>query len=76
MVSQAWGVIVISYLLDGFPNPRKPAVYQDHTGINKRLTHQLKIYKLKYPPPSEREKSTALVIVLYIISVSASSFDP
>ena len=34
----------MSHLLDGLPGPRKSADYQAHTGLDKRLTRQLKTY--------------------------------
>ena len=49
-VSQAWGAIATTHLLDGLSDPRKPADYQAHTGLNKRLTRQLKTYSLEDPP--------------------------
>ena len=49
-VSQAWGAIATSHLLDGLPDPRKPADSQAHTRIDKHLTRQLKTYGLEDPP--------------------------
>ena len=56
----------MSHLRDGLPDPRKPANSQAHTGLNKRLTRQLKIYKLE-DPPFQREKSIPLGIVHSIL---------
>ena len=49
-VSQAWGLIATSHLLDGFPAPRKPSDSQARTGLDKRLNRQIKTYRLKDPP--------------------------
>ena len=61
-VSQAWGAIATTHLLDGLPDPRKLADPQAHTGIDKRLTRQLKTYGLK-DPLVRREKATPLRIM-------------
>ena len=49
-VSQAWGAIATAHLLDGLSDPRKLADSQAHTGLDKRLTRQLKTYDLEDPP--------------------------
>ena len=50
LVSQAWEEIATAHLLDGLPDPRKPANPQSHTGLDKRLTRQLNNYGLKDTP--------------------------
>ena len=66
------GVIVTAHLLDGLPDPRKPAYSQAHTGIDKRLTRQLKAYRIK-DPPILQEKSTPLRIVHSIVAAAVTS---
>ena len=55
-VSQAWGAIAMYHLLDGFPDPRKPADSQEHTVLDMCLARQLKTYGIKDLPIS-REKA-------------------
>ena len=62
MVSQAWGAIATSHLLDGFPDPRKLSDSQAHTRLDKRLTQKLKTYGLE-DPPVQRENAIPLGIV-------------
>ena len=66
-VSQAWGAIATTHLLDGLPDPITPADSQAHTGLDKRLTRQLKTYGLK-DPPVRREKGIPLRIVQSIVA--------
>ena len=54
--------------------PQKPADPQAHTGINKRLTQQLKIYGLE-DPPVRQEKATPPGIVHSIVAKAATSSD-
>ena len=64
----------MAHLLDGLPDPRKPADPQAHTGLDKRLTRQLKTYGLE-DPPVQREKATPLGIVQSIVAKAATSSD-
>ena len=74
-VSQAWGAIATAHLLDGLSDPRKLADSQAHTGLDKRLTRQLKTYGLE-DPPVRREKAIPLGIVQSIVAKAATSSDP
>ena len=71
-VSQAWGEITTAHLLDGLPDPRKPADSQAHTGIDKRLIRQLEIYELK-DPPFRQENAIPLGIMHSIVAEAATS---
>ena len=73
-VSQAWGAIATAHLLDGLPEPIKPANSQAHTGLDKCLMWKLKTYGLK-DPPVRQEKSIPLVIVHSIVSEASTSSD-
>ena len=67
LVSRARGVIATAHLLDGLPDPRKPADSQAHTRLDKRLTRQLKTYGIE-DPPVRREKAIPLGIVHSIVA--------
>ena len=69
------GAIATSHLVDGLPDPIKPADSQPHNRIDKRLMRQLKTYGLE-DPPVRREKSIPLGIVHSIVAAAASSSDP
>ena len=64
----------MSHLLDGLPNPRKPADSQAHTGIDKRLAQKLNTYGLE-DPPARQKNVTPLGIVNSIVSPKATSSD-
>ena len=64
----------MAHLLDGLPDPRKPADSQALTGLDKRLTRQLNTYGLK-DPPVQQEKATPLRIVQSIVAEAATSSD-
>ena len=49
LVPQAWGMIVATHLLDGLPDPRNPPDAQDHTGLVRCITHQIKTYGIEDP---------------------------
>ena len=68
-VSQAWGTIVATHLLDGLPDPRKPPDAQAYTGLDRRLTRQLKIYNLE-DPPIKQEKAVPLGIIHSIVATA------
>ena len=55
-VSQAWGVIATSHLLNGMTDPTKPSDSQAHTGLDKGLTQKLKTYGLEDPPCLTRKR--------------------
>ena len=56
-VSQAWGEIAMSQLLDGLPDPIKSVNSQAHTGLDKRLTRKLNTYGLEDPPSNKKRQS-------------------
>ena len=64
----------MAHLLDGLPDLRKPADSQAHTGLDKRLTWQLKTYGLE-DLPVQREKANPLGIVHSIVAEAATSSD-
>ena len=71
-VSQAWGEIATTHLLDGLPDPRKPPDAQAHTGLDIRLARQLITYGLE-DPPIKQEKATPLGIVQSIVAAASFS---
>ena len=56
-VSQAWGGIASTHLLDGLPDPRNPPNAQAYTSLDRRLGHQLKTYGVEDPLSSVRRPS-------------------
>ena len=75
MVSQAWGAIAATHLLDVLPNPRKPPNAQAQTGLDRRLTQQLKTYSLDNPP-IKLENSVPLGIIHSIVAAEYFSSNP
>ena len=71
-VSQAWGEIAATHLLDGLPDPRKPPDAQAHTGLDRHLARQLKTYSLE-DPPTRQEKALPLSIVHSIVATASLS---
>ena len=75
LVSQAWGAIAATHLLDGLPNPRNPPDAQAHTRLDIRLARKLKIYVLK-EHPIKREKAVPLGTVHSIVATASLSSNP
>ena len=74
MVSQAWGVITVTHLLDGLPKLRKFLEAQACTLLDKRLTRQLKSYVIE-DPPVNWYKAPHLVIVHSIMDTAVTSIE-
>ena len=74
-ISQASGAIKVTHLLDDLPDLRKPPDAQNHTGLDRRLSHKLKTYGLE-DPPVKREKATPLGIIHSIVAAAAFSSNP
>ena len=74
-VSQAWGEIAATHLLDSLPNPINPPDAQAHTRPDTRLTRQLKTYGLE-DPPVKREKAVPLGIINSIVAAAAFLSNP
>ena len=70
-ISQAWGAIAAAHLLDGLPYPRNPPNKQAHTGLNRRLTCQIKTYDIE-DPPVKQEKASPLGIVHFIVDATTN----
>ena len=68
------GVIAVTHLLAGLPDPRKLPDYQAHFGLDKRLNQKLKTNEIE-DPQVKREKFIPLGIVNSIVDVAASSSD-
>ena len=68
-------MIETAHLLDGLPDPRKPAGSQAHTVLDKRITRQLKTYGLK-DSPVRQEKAIPLGIGHSIVAAAATSEEP
>ena len=64
-----------THLLDCLPDPRKPLDAQAHTGLDRRLTRQLKTYGLE-DPPIKLEKSVPLGIAQSIVATASFSSNP
>ena len=75
LVSQAWGAIAATHLLDGLPDPKKPPDAQAHTGLIRRLARQLKTYGLE-DPPVKQEKASPIGSIHSIVTTSAVSYNP
>ena len=69
-VSQAWGAIAATHLLDGLPDPRKSPDAQAHTGLDRCLAQQIKTYGLE-EPPVKQEKSIPLGTIHSIVATAA-----
>ena len=66
-VSQSWGVIAETHLLDGLPDPRKTIDEKSHTGLGRSLAHQIKIHTIEDPPVNQ-DKSSPLCIIHSILA--------
>ena len=64
-----------THVLDGLSNPRKPPEAQVHTGLDRRLTRQLKTYSIK-DPPLKQEKAAPLGIIHSIVAAAAITSNP
>ena len=71
LVSQAWGAIEATHLLDGLPDPRNPPDAQAHTRLYRHLILQLKTYTNELPPVNQ--KKAAPLGIVHSISASAST---
>ena len=71
-VSLAWKVVEETHLLYGIPKPRNPPDTQSHTGLDRRLTRQLKTYSIE-DPPSNQDKAIPLGIVHSIVAAVATA---
>lgn len=72
---QELGVIAVTHLLYGLPYPRNPPYAQAHTGMDIRLTGQLKNYGNE-DLTIKGENDEPLEIIYYIMAAAATSTEP
>ena len=74
-VSQSWGEIAVTHLLDGLPDPRNPPDTQAHTKLDRHLARQFKTYGLDNPLVKQ-EKAVPLDIIHSIVAAESFSSNP
>ena len=65
----------MTYLLYGLPNTRNPPDSEAHTGLDKRLTRELKTYRIE-DPPVKQGKPISFGIMHSIMASRSYTYDP